>query len=417
MFSGRAVNVRLLPGEPGTGYLFVRTDLPDSPVVPGTTEAQQTGFRCTTVQLNNVEARAVEHVLAACAGLQVDNLIIEVDGPELPALGGCAGDYARALLDAGILEQSAERPLLSLEQTVTESLDSATIVATPNEGGLTVSYVLELDDGPCLTEAATFELSPETFMRELAPARTFALESDREQFQQKGIGGGVTDENAFILCRDGTARKPLSMEPTALRFPDEAIRHKIVDLIGDLALTNVDLQARVLAVRSGHRLNGVFARRLRSLLEEAGPGEFIDVREIRRVLPHRYPFLMVDRVLKLEENRIVALKNVSVNEPFFQGHYPDYPIFPGVLQLEAMAQTAGLLLLRKLEHTGKVALVVSMDGVKLRRPVLPGDQLVLQVETVRLRSRAAMIKGTATVNGEVACEAEMRFMLVDADAM
>ncbi len=418
LFSGRPVRVRLLPAEPSTGFLFVRTDLPDHPVVPGTTEAQQEDFRCTALRWNDVEVRAIEHLMSACTGLQVDNLIIELDSDEMPALDGSAAEYARCLIQKGIVDQNAERAVLKLEQTVTETQNGATIVAMPEEDGLTVSYVLDFDEGYGPTEAFTFELTRDNFLEQLAPARTFALEEDRRAFERQSLGGGVNDENAFIICRDGVSKKPRSLSPAELRFPDEAVRHKILDLLGDMALTNVDVHARIVAVRSGHRLNAAFARRLRGLLEEeAGIEEYLGVREIRRVLPHRYPFLMVDRIVRVEENKIVGLKNVSVNEPVFQGHFPDYPIFPGVLQLEALAQTAGMLFLRKLEHTGKVALLVSMDGVKLRRPVVPGDQLMLTVEAVRVRSRAVMVKAEATVNGEISCEAEMRFMLVEADAI
>ncbi len=418
LFSGKPVTVHLLPADTGTGFLFVRVDLPDSPVVPATMEALADGFRCTRLSLNKVEIAAVEHVLAACSGLQVDNLIIEVDGDEMPALDGCAVEYARALQEAGIVEQNAERRLLRIEQTVTVSLNGATIVAMPAPEGLSISYMLDIS-GYRAVSALTVDVKPETFMEELARARTFGLEEDREDFKRMALGGGVQDDNTFVLCPDGTVRAPRSWQETALRFPDEPVRHKILDLIGDMALAGVDLQAKIVAVRSGHKLNTAFAGRLRSLLDEqAGTAEYLDIREIQRALPHRYPFLMVDRILRIEgENKVVGLKNVSINEEYFQGHYPDRPIMPGVLQLEALAQTAGVLLLRKLEHTGKLPMLVSMDGVKMRRPVRPGDQLLLEAEAVRVRSRTAMIKAKGTVNGEMACEADMRFMLVDSDAL
>jgi UDP-3-O-[3-hydroxymyristoyl] N-acetylglucosamine deacetylase/3-hydroxyacyl-[acyl-carrier-protein] dehydratase len=289
----------------------------------------------------------------------------------------------------------------------------------PGGDGLSVSYVLNLADGYQHTQAFTTEVGPETFLEELAAARTFGIEDDYEEFQQLSLGGGIDDENAFVLCRGGVVRTPISRAEAKLRFPEEAARHKLVDLLGDLALAGLDLEARVLAFRSGHRLNGLFAQRLRSLLEEeTGPAQYMDIGEIRRILPHRYPFLMVDRVLRVEgDSKVLAVKNVSVNEPFFQGHYPDQPIMPGVLQLEALAQTAGVLFLRRLEHTGKVPMLVGLDNVKLRRPVLPGDQLQLEAEALRFRSRLAMVKARATVNGEVTCEAEMTFMLADADAI
>lgn len=419
LFSGEDVHARLAPADAFTGFLFVRTDLPDSPVVPATVEALSDGFRCTTLSWNNVEVKAVEHLLSACVGLGVDNLIIELDGDEVPALGGCPMDYAEAIRAAGIVEQSSERPVLRLEETISVPEGRATVVAMPQDEGFTVSYVLDFDEGYHPTEAFTITVDADSYMRELAPARTFGLAEDYEEFENLSIGGGVTEENAFVLWRDGKVKKPLSGDPAELRFPDEAVRHKVVDLLGDLALVNADLQTRIVAVRSGHKLNTTLARRLHRLIEEeAGPEEYLDVMEIRRVLPHRYPFLMVDRVLRVEgENKIVAVKNVSINEPFFQGHYPEYPILPGVLQLEALSQTAGLLLLRKLEHTGKVCLLVKLDGVRLRRPVTPGDQLILEVEASRVRSRTAAVRGRGTVNGELACEAEMSFMLVDADAL
>lgn len=419
LFSGRETSVRLSPAETSTGLLFVRTDLPDSPVVPANTEAVAGGFRCTSLSWNDVEVNVIEHLLAACVGLRVDNLIVEVDGDELPALGGSALEWGRALTGAGITDQNAQRPVLRLEETVAIAHGDATIVAMPAEEGLTVSYVLDMERGCRRTEACNFTLKPGAFMAELAPARTFGFQDDYEEFRKLSLGGGVDDDNCFVFHNDGSARKPLSGEPAELRFPDEAARHKVVDLLGDMALAGVDLEARVMAYRSGHAANAAFAMRLRQLLEEeAGPQQYLDVREILRVLPHRYPFLMVDRVLRIEgENKIVGLKNVSVNEPYFQGHYPDQPIMPGVLQIEALAQTAGLLCLRKLEHTGKVPLLVSMNDVKLRRAVMPGDQLLLEAETVRTRPRMAMVKARGTVNGELACEAEMTFMLADSDAI
>jgi len=418
LFSGREVHVRLLPADPSSGFIFVRTDLPDSPVVPATVEALGEGFRCTALNWNNVEVKVTEHLLAACTGLQVDNLMIELDGDELPALGGSAADWARAIQDAGIQEQKTERTVIELERTLAVSDGNSTIVATPADEELTISYVLEFEEGYRAPEVFTVRLEPERFMQDLAPARTFGFDTDYDQFKRLGLGGGVDDENTFVLCRDGAVQRPLSRTEAELRFSNEPVRHKILDFLGDLAVINADLHAQVIAVRSGHKLNAVFAGRLMRLIEEERPEEFLDVGEIIRVLPHRYPFLMIDRIVRIEgEQKIVGLKNVSINEHFFQGHYPDYPLMPGVLQLEALAQTAGVLLLRKLEHAGKVPFLVRMDGVKLRRPVRPGDQLLLEAEAVRIRSRSATIKARATVDGDVACEAEMSFMLVDADAI
>jgi UDP-3-O-[3-hydroxymyristoyl] N-acetylglucosamine deacetylase/3-hydroxyacyl-[acyl-carrier-protein] dehydratase len=282
-----------------------------------------------------------------------------------------------------------------------------------------VSYILDFDDYDRPSEALSVTITPENFMEQIAPARTFGFEVDYEEFKRLSMGGGVTDENAFILCKDGSIMKPLSTDPAELRFPDEAVRHKILDLLGDLAVTNFDLQAKIVAVRSGHRLNAAFARQLRRLMEEMKrPPEHLDVRELQRILPHRYPFLLLDRITRIDgEDRIEGLKNVTINEHFFQGHYPSYPVMPGVLLLEALAQTAGVLLLRRLEHAGRVALLISMDSVKLRRPVRPGDQLRTVAEMQRVRSTSARVKARGTVDGQMACEADMRFMLVDAGSL
>jgi UDP-3-O-[3-hydroxymyristoyl] N-acetylglucosamine deacetylase / 3-hydroxyacyl-[acyl-carrier-protein] dehydratase len=419
LFSGREANVRLLPADTDTGYLFVRTDLPDSPVIPASVETVSNGFRWTALIQGDVEARVVEHILSACVGLGVDNLIVELDGDEMPAMDGCALAYTVALQQAGIVEQNAERRVLVLEQTVTEPRGDLTIVAMPAESGLTVSYILDFDEYDRPSEALSLTLSSEAYLQQIASARTFGFEADYEDFKRLSMGGGVTDENAFILCKDGSTLKPLSGSPAELRFPDEAVRHKILDLLGDLAVIGMDLQAKIVAVRSGHRLNAALARSLHRIADEqVGPEEHLDVREIQRILPHRYPFLMIDRILRIDStNKIVALKNLTFNEPFFQGHYPDFPVMPGVLQLEAMTQTAGVLLLRRLEHAGRVALLISMDDVKLRRPVRPGDQLIIEVEMLRMRTNTALIKGHGTVDGKVACEAHMRFMLVDSDTL
>ena len=421
LFSGQEAKVRFLPAESSTGILFVRTDLPDHPVVPATVAALSDGFQCTALSWNEVEVVSVEHLLSACWGLGMDNVIVEIDGPEPPAGGGASQSYAEALLQAGSVEQGAERYELEIVEDVTISQGEASIVAMPASEGLSLIYLLDFDGEYIPAQAFSFRLTAQSYLEQIAPARTFALDKVSRDFHERALGGGVTDENAFVLCKDGSIKKPLSHQDAALRFPEECARHKVLDLLGDLALTNMDIKGRIVAIRSGHRLNTAFARRLCRLREEreAGPQEYLDIREIQKVLPHRYPFLMVDRILRIEEeeDKIVGLKNVSINEHFFQGHWPDYPIMPGVLQLEALAQVAGVLLLRKLEHTGKVALLVSIDEVKFRKAVEPGDQLVLEARAVRVRSRTAQVSARATVDGEVACEAEMKFMLAEADVL
>ncbi len=434
LFSGHEVTVRICPAEPGAGVLFVRTDMPDNPVIPASVENIGDGYRSTVLRAAGERGRAAaqirspEHLLSACMGLRVDNLVVEVSGEEMPACGGCAMPWVEALQEAGIEEQNEEKASFAIESPIAISRNGASITGTPVEAdgeeegdqGLTLSYVLEFEQSALPPQVYTCQLDPEMYVQELAPARTFSEEDAYEEFRQKDIGGGVTDENALVAFEDGSIRSPLSQEEVSPRFPNEFARHKILDLLGDLALAGYDLSGKIVAVRSGHQLNADFASRVRRIVEEEekGPEEYLDIREIQEILPHRYPFLMVDRILSIEEeSKIRGLKNVSMNEEFFQGHYPGYPIMPGVLQLEALAQVAGVLLLQKLEHTGKVAFMVSMDGVKLRRPVEPGDQLILEADAVRVRSRSAQIDARGVVGDEVACEAEMRFMLVDREVL
>ena len=419
LFSGKEACARLCPAESDTGILFVRMDLPDQPVVPAADECLSTAFRATLLRRDDIEVLSTEHLLSACVGLNVDNLVVELDGNELPAAGGCPLEFAEALLAADIQQQAAQKTSLTIRQPLAVSEGAASITGMPAEEGLTISYVLEFDHADLPAQVLTVKVDAETFMREIAPARTFGFETAYEEFAQRGIGGGVTDDNALVIFRDGSVRKPLSRQPAELRWSDEFARHKVADLLGDLAFARVDLLGRIVAVRSGHSLNAQFVSSVcRAMRQKRAPEEYLDIREIQRVLPHRYPFLLVDRILSVEEEgRIVGLKNVSFNEHFFQGHYPDYPIMPGVLQIEALAQVAGVLLLRTLEHTGKVAMLVSMDAVKLRRIVVPGDQLLLEATALRVRSRSAQVSARATVNGEVSCEAEMKFMLVDSKVL
>ena len=239
------------------------------------------------------------------------------------------------------------------------------------------------------------------------------LESEAKALRGMGLGKGATHENTLVVGPDGPMQN-------RLRFPDEYCRHKLLDMTGDLFLLGADLRAHVSGVRSGHSGNALLVRRLASLVRaevdaEEGRSRRLDIGEIQRILPHRYPFLLVDRVLELDGfHRAVGIKNVTINEQFFQGHWPGTPVMPGVLIIEALAQLSGVLLLRKLENTGRLAVLLSIDRAKLRRTVVPGDQLRLEIETLKLKARTGRVQGRATVEGELAAEARINFMLIDA---
>jgi UDP-3-O-[3-hydroxymyristoyl] N-acetylglucosamine deacetylase/3-hydroxyacyl-[acyl-carrier-protein] dehydratase len=412
LHSGRTVRGRMLPAGPGAGVEFVRTDMPDAPSIPAHISFHSAKDRRTHLQRGPAEVDTVEHLLAVCRGLDVDNLVVELDGPELPGLDGSAQDYVRLMEQAGLVEQDALARELRLDQPVYVRSGSATLVALPSDRpGLTLQYVASFEEPGVEGGSMQFDLTHEGFRREIAPARTFCLASEVAALQQAGYGKGATRENTLVLG-----------DPASLaRLPGEPVRHKLLDLLGDLFLLGADLHAHIIATRSGHTTNAELVRLLHDLMQAQETGGLLrresglDVREILRLLPHRYPFLLIDRVLEIDGyRRAVAIKNVTINEPFFQGHFPTAPLMPGVLQLEAMAQLAGVLLMRKLENSGRLAVLWSIDKVKLRGGVVPGDQLRIEVETLRSKEHTAQVKGTGTVAGKLVCEALLMFTLVEA---
>ncbi len=411
LHSGRTVRARVLPAPQGTGIEFVRTDVPDSAPIPARIQYRVQADLRTRLKRGNAEVETVEHLLAACAGLGVDNLRIEMDGPEMPGLDGSARSFVELFQQVGTVEQRAEARAFRLEQPIYVRENAATLVALPSERpALTLQYIASFDDPTVQGGSLQLDIDPESFAREIAPARTFCLASEVEKLQAAGFGKGATRDNTVVL----------GDPQTVMRMGSEPVRHKMLDLIGDLSLLGADLHAHVIATRSGHATNAELVRRLVDLMQEKETGGVIqresglDIREVMKLLPHRYPFLMIDRVVEIEGyQRAVGIKNVSINEPYFQGHFPDQPVMPGVLQLEAMAQLAGVLLLRKLEYTGKLAVLWSIDKVKLRQAVVPGDQLRIEVETLRMKGETGQVKGTGSVAGRVVCEATLMFTMVE----
>lgn len=412
LHSGEIVRARILPAPVDHGVEFLRTDIEGAQPIPATIAYHSQKDRRTRLARDGAEVETVEHMLAVCAGLGLDNLTVEMSGPEMPGLDGSALEIMRLVQQAGVVDQSAAAKHFKLEQPVYVRDGAATLVALPSDKpALTVQYAAAFDEPG--VEGGTFQLdlTPESFGREIAPARTFCLASEVEMLKKAGFGKGATRENTLIL----------GDPETRMRMPSEAVRHKMLDLLGDLRLLGADLHAHVIATRSGHSTNAELVRRLVDQMQAAETAGLakresgLEVREILRMLPHRYPFLLLDRVVEVEgAKRAVAIKNVTINEPYFQGHFPAAPIMPGVLQLEAMAQLAGVLLLRRLENTGKLAVLWAIDKVKLRGAVTPGDQLRLEVETLRSKDQVAQVRGTGTVGGRVVCEAVLMFTLIDA---
>ncbi|MCB9838365.1 MAG: UDP-3-O-[3-hydroxymyristoyl] N-acetylglucosamine deacetylase [Phycisphaeraceae bacterium] len=418
LFTGLPVTATLRPAPADSGVQFRRTDLEGTEPIPATVEYLIDTPRHTSLKLGDAVVETVEHCLSAIAGLGVDNVLVELSNRETPCGDGSALPFVEAIQAAGLEEQDAPRRSLTLTEPVTVRDGDAMIAALPNTGaGLDLLYDLDYGDhNPIGRQLQVFALEDDSpYIKDIAPARTFALLEEAEAMRERGMFSHLSPKDMLVLGENG----PID---NTLRFTDEPARHKLLDMIGDLSLIGRRLNARIVARKSGHALNHRLAREIlevtkTSELSGVTPGEpAMSIRQILRLLPHRYPMVLVDRVLEIEgDRRAVGVKNVTINEPFFQGHYPGTPIMPGVLIVEAMSQLAGLMLSQKLERTGKVAVLMSLDGVKIRRPVVPGDQLVMETEAIRASSRFGEVRCHAYVGGQLAAEALVKFMMVDAE--
>jgi UDP-3-O-[3-hydroxymyristoyl] N-acetylglucosamine deacetylase/3-hydroxyacyl-[acyl-carrier-protein] dehydratase len=420
-FHGADVTVRFHPAEPDAGIVFQRVDLPGRPRIPARLDSVVPSQRRTTIRRGDAGVEMIEHVMAALAGLQVDNAVVEIDADECPGCDGSSRLFVEALDRAGIVEQERMRPALVVEEPMSIREGDAVLAVHPPgpAGGLTLSYHLDYGRGAAIpAQSYCVGLSADSFRDEIAASRTFLLEAEASALRAAGIGARTTAADLLLFGRDGVIGN-------ALRYPDECARHKVLDMVGDLALLGADLHGFVVAYRSGHQTNAALGRRLLAAgspkrggcpeplpLREDGT---IDVAGIMSLLPHRYPFLLVDRVLELvPQKRVLGIKNVSINEPFFRGHWPGMPIMPGVLVVEALAQAAGVLIAASIPRQGKLALIAAIDGIKLRRPIVPGDQVRLEVVSNRIKSHSAVVSGTAKVDGGLAAEARIRFVIIEA---
>ncbi len=416
LHSGERCTLTFHPAPPDTGISFVRTDLPGNPAIVShpdrLCQRQRRTALAQTVNGVDVEVHTTEHCLAACRGLGLDNLRIELDAVELPGLDGSAKDFVEVLRSAGLVEQGVARRAFDVPEAVSVSVGNASIVALPYKNGLRVTYTLD-DHGGALggAQVVDVELTEKTFTELIAPARTFCLAKEVEQLRALGLGKGATYQNTCVYDGD-------RLIDNTLRFKDEAARHKVLDLIGDLAHCTRGLNTHLIAVRTGHRENMLLVQELNRRIEATErPKIVFDIKAILEKLPHRYPFLLLDRIIEFTDGKkIVGIKNVTINEPFFQGHFPGEPVMPGVLQLEAMAQTAAIMLMHQPTAVGKIPYFMSIDKAKFRRPVRPGDQLRIEIDVLRLRPRLSACAGRVLVDGLVVCEAEIRSVMADVGA-
>ncbi|MDQ3556000.1 MAG: bifunctional UDP-3-O-[3-hydroxymyristoyl] N-acetylglucosamine deacetylase/3-hydroxyacyl-ACP dehydratase [Gemmatimonadota bacterium] len=408
LHTGAAVRLRVFPAPVNHGVVFRRVDQPNGVPIPATVCSVTSTDRGTTLAKAGVEVHTVEHLLAAAAAQEIDNLLVEVDGPEVPICDGSALAFVELFRRTGWVAQDAPARVLAPRTPLVLEEGEASYVVTP-AADYRISATIEWEHPLIRRQYASFRISPDSFAGELAAARTFCLASEVETLRGRGLARGGSPENAVVLTESGL------WEEQALRFEDEFVRHKALDIAGDLALTGARLAAHVIAERPGHRGNVALAAHL--LADErarsAGPG--LDIQQILEFLPHRYPFLLVDRVLEYEAGkRIVGLKNVTINEPFFVGHFPGRPVMPGVLIIEAMAQVGGLLVMEQIEdRSNKIVYFMSLDKVKWRRPVTPGDQIRFEVEVLQIRGTTCRMRGLGIVDGRLVAEAEMMARVVD----
>ena len=422
LHTGEAVTLTIRPAAVNHGVIFKRTDLSGSPEIQPRVDHVTDLVRATTIQSGHVKIHTVEHVLSALSGCGVDNVLVEMNASEPPIMDGSGRPYANLILEGEPVEQDKDREYYALDAPISVTKGNSSIIALPHDG-LKISCT-SADDRGIHTQHLSLSIDPESYLAQIAPARTFTIYEDIEALLKLGkIKGGSLD-SAIVIKGD----KVLSKEP--LRFKDEFVRHKILDIIGDISLLGMPLKAHIVATRPGHALNAELTKALFDRLQERGKGgkrkgasrpppamdvQTLDIRSILDILPHRYPFVMIDRIVEIVgAEELVAIKNVTFNEPYFNGHFPGNPVMPGVLQLEAMAQAVGVLTVRWNNWVPRPAFFMSADKVKFRKPVRPGDQLRIHAKLTKVRSnKIAVAEVTCTVDGQVVSSADLMITILD----
>jgi UDP-3-O-[3-hydroxymyristoyl] N-acetylglucosamine deacetylase/3-hydroxyacyl-[acyl-carrier-protein] dehydratase len=446
LHTGNKTTITFKPAESNTGIRFVRTDVDGSSVIPADIDHVIDNYRDTTIGIGDVYIRQVEHVLAAIYGLEIDNILVELDTNEPPVGDGSALPFVEILQKAGFQEQDSPKDYLEIEETITFSDKSKGIdmvVFPSNE--LRMTFMVDYKNPALGTQYTSMYSLTDEFVKEFAPARTFCFLNEVEELYNKGLIQGGNLDNAVVIVDRQLSKEELRkladkfgikeevvlgtngiLGGRKLRFYNESVRHKVLDLIGDLALLGVPLKAHVMSARSGHATHVELVKKIRQVYKkkkisgkyQAAPvkkGIFLDIQAIERILPHRYPFLLVDRIVDLvPKEKVIGIKNVTYNEPFFVGHFPGHPIMPGVLIIEAMAQTGAILLLEALTNPEeKLAYFMCIEKARFRKPVTPGDQLQIEIEMVRFRPSSCKMIGRAFVDNDLVCDAEFMAALID----
>jgi UDP-3-O-[3-hydroxymyristoyl] N-acetylglucosamine deacetylase / 3-hydroxyacyl-[acyl-carrier-protein] dehydratase len=414
--TGLPISLLIKPAEANTGIRFIRTDLPGRPVVPALLKSfvpASGSLRRTSIGQGPAQIHTVEHLLATLSGFSIDNVEIYIDGPELPGLDGSASGFVRMVKDAGLIEQDVCRRELFVREPICVKDNDSMLVILPDVN-LKISYTLDYPTTHFKAQYAQFIINQDVYENEIAPSRTFCIEEEVERLRSLGFGKGASLDNTVVVGKKGVLNGKL-------RFEDEFVRHKILDLIGDLYLLGAQVRGHVIAIKSGHNLNiellGKIAKHA-ALFKNNPECEpdinisskgILDREDIEKILPHRYPFLMVDRIVELNELSAIGIKKLSMNDYFFAGHFPGNPVMPGVLMLEALAQVGGVILLSRPENKGKTAYFMLINNAKFRRIVRPGDELRLEVEVVKYKTRTGQVHGRAFVEDSLAAEADLNF--------
>ncbi len=405
LHTGEMITATFKPAPLNTGIVFIR----DNVRVEALLCYISSSYREISLKKDNVEIRTIEHLLAALSSLSITNLFIELTGPELPIMDGSSLPYVELIKIAGIKPQNGKIRYISFASSIEIKEDGRSISIFPYNG-LKVSYTISFEHPMIKNQSLELLLDENSFVKEIAKARTFGFLDEVLSLREMGLIKGGSIENAIVIGED----KIINEEP--LRYPDEFVRHKILDLLGDISLLGWQLKGYIIANCSGHSMNIKLARRINEMIEKKEgvvlKGQGVDIKGIIDVIPHRYPFLLIDRILEMESGkRVVGIKNVTINEGFFQGHFPENPVMPGVLIIEAMAQTAGVLLLLEEENRGKLVYLAGLDNVRFRKPVIPGDQIRFEVIPIKIRKKVGMVEAKAYVDGELVAEATLLFSL------
>ena len=416
LHTGSQVTLKLQPAPADHGIKFRRADLPDEPTVDAKIDHLKFVERATTIADGNVKVHTVEHVLSALYGMGVDNALIEMDASEPPIGDGSAYPFVELIKKCGVEEQTALRRTLEVREPVHIETKTGSLLTIVPDRKFRISCTQVGPEGR-FTQFYSTELTPEIYEKEIARARTFVFYEDVKELLDKGLIRGGSLENAIVVRGESVMGK----EP--LRYPDEFVRHKILDIVGDLFLAGCRFLGHVIAIKPGHGANAeltkALAKRYAQMISMVPPQVIphgtgvMETKDIMAVLPHRYPFLMVDRIVSFEgDNKCVGAKSVSINEPYFVGHFPGHPVMPGVLQVEAMAQVASILLRKQHRLEGGIGYFMSAEGVKFRKPVVPGDLLLIEAELIRAKGNVGKANCRCVVNGEVVSEGVLMFAFV-----